>query len=67
MIVAGGTGFQEIVFHYTNPDYPDGLAMSFAVMGTGRITLDDVEIVGGPAIPYAANEAVAPTAEAAQA
>ena len=66
-IVAGGTGFQEIVFHYTNPDYPDGLAMSFAVMGTGRITLDDVEIVGGPAIPYAANEAVAPTAEAAQA
>ena len=41
--------------------------MSFAVMGTGRITLDDVEIVGGPAIPYAANEAVAPTAEAAQA
>ena len=38
------TGHAEIVFNYTRPGYPDGLAMSVQIHG-GKITEADIEII----------------------
>ncbi|WP_147273286.1 calcium-binding protein [Paracoccus lutimaris] len=47
LTLANSTGYQEVVFHYTHPDYPEGLAVSVAVT-SGRITAEDIEITGAP-------------------
>lgn len=47
LTLANNTGYQEVVFHYTHPDYPEGLAELVAVT-SGRITAEDIEITGAP-------------------
>ena len=45
---AAGTGYLEIVFRYTHPDHPTGLAVSVALVGRGPSGFQesDIEIVG---------------------
>ena len=48
-VLVSGSGYQEIVFNYTHPDYPEGLAMSIAIEGSKHIPLEYIQIVGAPA------------------
>lgn len=48
-LLASGTGYQEILFTYTHPDYPQGLAISMAIEGSKHIPLEYIQIVGAPA------------------
>lgn len=43
---ASGTGYHEIVLHYTHPDHPEGLVLSVALYGDNKFSEGDLVILG---------------------